>query len=405
MKLFHQLMNSYSDELILEKVKQQNSKFETWVNNQLFSDFTFYIGKAKTPFFAHKFILKTCSFFQTYESQTNATFSHMNPDSFYEVLHFIYTKRLSKKMKESLCLEIANIGRYFELSLLEKLCFAYIQENSYNFLKSEQFLKISDDTLLNLLQSQIIQDDESDIFDSIVNWARNNKPSLELMENILKNLRLTLIPLEKLEILEENNWISEDTLLEILKRIYIKDIEESRGSKRFVYTSDFDDKGILHYIGTKEGKDVWQNPMQLGLVTVTSFGQNNLYGNLFDLVSKNQANLWLGTSKDSAFQIDFGEYRVKLTDYTLRSFTQNCCYLRGWNIEGSNDGISWSIIQKHDEMTNFSFTVPNQTKTFQILETQKIFYKHIRIHNIKQNSSNWNFGCANFECYGYLKKK
>jgi hypothetical protein len=39
-------------------------------------------------------------------------------------------------------------------------------------------------------------------------------------------------------------------------------------SKRFEYQSDFDENGLLYYIGTNGGKEEWKNPIVTGKIKI-----------------------------------------------------------------------------------------------------------------------------------------
>jgi hypothetical protein len=39
-------------------------------------------------------------------------------------------------------------------------------------------------------------------------------------------------------------------------------------AKRFEYQSDFDENGLLYYIGTNGGKEEWKNPVATGKVKI-----------------------------------------------------------------------------------------------------------------------------------------
>lgn len=381
--------------------------FAKWVNNKTYSDFVFYIGPKGTKFYAHKFILSSFSFFSTLfkkENITEITYVQIDPLHFYEVLHFIYTKTTSSFLDGKMISEVHNLATTFHLDLLKKLCMSYIGENSLDFMKSESFLTMEQANLLELLQNPFLCVEEPVIVDRCIEWAKVQKNPSAAMKTLLPEIRLTLIPLDLLEKLEKLEWIDQDTLLTVLKRIYTKKFEEYRFALKFAHQSDFDTNGIFYHIGTKEKTTTWSNPMTLGLVSVSLFGNTSSYGNLADIVGRANSNTWVGSSKPTAFQIDLMSYRVKITDYTFKHFTQNCCFPRIWNLECSHDGTSWDVIQTHSEPTNASFSAPNQVVTFKVQNVPNVFYRHMRLINMGQNSSNWNFGIGALEIYGYLRR-
>jgi hypothetical protein len=389
-------------------IPKEQISFSKWINNRMYSDLQFYIGEKKVKFYCHKFILYAASpFFKSLlrsKQLSEVIYTEIDPNSFYEVLYFIYTKTLSQRLSGKNVGEVNKLAQTFELDLLKQLCMTYIGENSQQFLLSSGFLEMEMTSLIELLENPYLSVEESIIASRCTEWAEKRDNPLILMKKLLPCLRLTLLPLSHLEKLEEKGYLDQETLLSTLKKIYTKKYEDYRFALRFVHATDFDQNGILYFLGSKEKTQIWTNPATAGYVTVSVVGQTNIYGTLNDICGRANSNTWLGANKSSAFQIDFGAYRVQITDYTWKHFTQTCCYPRYWNFECSNDGITWDIIQSHTEPTNASLSQPNQTHTFNITTPSKVFYKHIRLHNVNQNSSNWNFGIGCLEFYGSVRR-
>jgi E3 ubiquitin-protein ligase HECTD1 len=68
----------------------------------------------------------------------------------------------------------------------------------------------------------------------------------------------------------------------------------------FTQTGDFDENGILYWLGTN-GKSVpdWTNPASVGLVVVSSSeGKSLPYGKLEDILSRESAALNCHTNDD-----------------------------------------------------------------------------------------------------------
>jgi len=147
----------------------------------------------------------------------------------------------------------------------------------------------------------------------------------------------------------------------------------------------------------KERKKNGKNPGKNGLVEVTtSCGLGT--GDKLDFVGRTQYNTWISGSGASTMTIDLKKKKIKIDRYTVRQFNQNCCYPRGWNLEGSTNDKKYDVIQKYTDTT---ITMADQVADYKVKKCKK-YYRFIRINHNVQNSSNWNWGLQ-MEFYGYLK--
>ena len=128
--------------------------------------------------------------------------------------------------------------------------------------------------------------------------------------------------------------------------------------KEFVYESDYDGNGIVHWVGTNYGKEKeWRNPAQRELIKVDSSGWD--FGSLEDMVG-NEARESFSENKEGAWaSIEFVDtVMVKPTKYTLLHALEDDGYcLRSWVFEGKcDDNERWTLIREHtkDESLNKS---------------------------------------------------
>ncbi|KYQ58401.1 E3 ubiquitin-protein ligase HECTD1 [Trachymyrmex zeteki] len=113
----------------------------------------------------------------------------------------------------------------------------------------------------------------------------------------------------------------------------------------FKYQHDFDENGLLYWIGTNAKTcSEWVNPGQYGLVVVTSSDGRNLpYGHLEDILSRDPSALNCHTNDDKRawFSIDLGVWIIP-SAYTLRHARgYGRSALRNWMFQASKDGITW----------------------------------------------------------------
>lgn len=188
--------------------------------------------------------------------------------------------------------------------------------------------------------------------------------------------------------------------------LYLKKLKESKsGSVLFKHQHDFDENGIIYYIGTNGKSTEWVNPAQYGLVTVTSSeGKQLPYGKLEDILSRDSVSVNCHTkdNKKSWFAIDLGMFIIP-TAYTLRHARgYGRSALRNWMFQMSKDGINWVTMLTHSD--DKSLAEPGSTCTWPIecsVEEQQGF-RHVRIHQNGRNASGQThyLSLSGFEIYG-----
>eukprot|EP01084_Bolivina_argentea_P049295 90677_1 len=188
--------------------------------------------------------------------------------------------------------------------------------------------------------------------------------------------------------------------------------ESSQVKKRIDYKPiyvDFVDKffkdGIIKAIGTNYGKSQFINPVISGEIAINSnfnpfSGKiNNITGRINDNID----NYFIATctsGKNCWFSVNFGGCKIKPVSYSLKHDKYNDYYMRDWNLEGSNDGINWTILKQHKNDT----TINEANKIFgwkidECDQTYKIFRVNMTGRNAK---GEWWLHCAGFEICGHL---
>ncbi len=105
--------------------------------------------------------------------------------------------------------------------------------------------------------------------------------------------------------------------------------------------------GLLHFLGTNYGSELWRNPAGACRVTVLSNGLS--YGSLDFLVAMPSAdvNHYVRTinSADSYLGVDLGQGKgLRLEGYGLRARMATSHYLMSWDVEASADGLAWQVL-------------------------------------------------------------
>jgi hypothetical protein len=112
---------------------------------------------------------------------------------------------------------------------------------------------------------------------------------------------------------------------------------------------------------------------------------------------------WCGCSDSISehwFCFEFKENQILPLTYLIRD--HNCRFLKGWKVEGSNDGNHWELIDEKRDQT--CFTQKYQENTFSI--QSQSFFSFIKVTQIQPNGENSKcFNLTFFELSGFLLQK
>jgi hypothetical protein len=142
--------------------------------------------------------------------------------------------------------------------------------------------------------------------------------------------------------------------------------------------------GIISYLTRKHGCHVLDG--NIISITASGIASPQLYplrnvatvGNQTRFLTTNTANSWIC--------YDFNDMRVNLTHYSIRTRCDtNGTHLRCWRLEGSNDGLSWIELDRHENDTRLNSQ--GAIATLSIPEGNRGQYRMIRIQQTGQNSS------------------
>jgi E3 ubiquitin-protein ligase HECTD1 len=116
----------------------------------------------------------------------------------------------------------------------------------------------------------------------------------------------------------------------------------------FKYTTDYDNQGIVYWLGTKRGTSEWINPHQLESVAITAYP--GLYEGSLDMFVSNQTTTRSYTHDDQNAHVVFdfrpSKVQIRPSAYTL-GYASCSTYPRNWILQGSNDGSTWTTIKTH----------------------------------------------------------
>ncbi|XP_043929755.1 E3 ubiquitin-protein ligase HECTD1 isoform X1 [Protopterus annectens] len=187
--------------------------------------------------------------------------------------------------------------------------------------------------------------------------------------------------------------------------VFVKKLREGQ-SFTFRHQHDFDENGIIYWIGTNAKTAYeWVNPAAYGLVVVTSSeGRNLPYGRLEDILSRDSSALNCHTNddKNAWFAIDLGLWIIP-SAYTLRHARgYGRSALRNWVFQVSKDGQNWTTLYTHAD--DSSLNEPGSTATWPLdpPKDEKQGWRHIRIKQMGKNASGQThyLSLSGFELYG-----
>lgn len=185
--------------------------------------------------------------------------------------------------------------------------------------------------------------------------------------------------------------------------LFLKKLKETKVT--FKHQSDFDENGLIYFIGSNGKSTEWVNPAQYGLVTVTSSeGKQLPYGKLEDILSRDAVSVNCHTrdNKKSWFAIDLGVF-MQPTAYTLRHARgYGRSALRNWMLQVSKDAVNWVTLITHADDKNLTEPGSTSTWTLDCRGDDSTGFRHVRIQQNGRNASGQThyLSLSGFEIYG-----
>jgi len=180
----------------------------------------------------------------------------------------------------------------------------------------------------------------------------------------------------------------------------------------FIYTSDFDKKGVIYSFGTGfNSSNNFVNPASEDNCRIRVARSSDDKGHAMDMldVDKSKMNQLIHCcTKDiphSWWQVDFGEeHALFVTHYTLRHGSdKKMSMIRNWNLEGSHDGTEWKILRKHEKDRSMGTRTSSPFTCTWTVEKRVQAMRYFRIHQTGKNSAGNNaLFLSGFELYGVL---
>ena len=179
---------------------------------------------------------------------------------------------------------------------------------------------------------------------------------------------------------------------------------QNLNSDTFDYVRDFDNNGLVNFLATKCNTQQWQNPAQLGFISIRSSGLMHDSHPAHCVVGRQSVRCVTKPLKHAWIIIDFNDYAIKPTRYTLRHYASwDTEALRNWRLEGSLDGENWTVIREHHNDESLRFK--GQSYTW-LLRNINSYYSMFRLFQFDKNSNNhYYLACSGFEIYGQVLRQ
>ena len=142
-------------------------------------------------------------------------------------------------------------------------------------------------------------------------------------------------------------------------------------------------QGIFNYLTEETNGNIIDNGTINAIVSSCNNNNNNIKKVLQDpgwFISNNSPN--------QTITFDFKDRKIKLESYTIKS--ANSCFMKTWDVVGSNDNLSWQNIDKQIE--NNSLNGDSKYDTFQVNGIKQPF-RYIKIIHSGPNHG----GCNKFK--------
>lgn len=181
-----------------------------------------------------------------------------------------------------------------------------------------------------------------------------------------------------------------------------------RSLKSFFYVSDFDTNGLLHWLGTNEGRAAtYKNPAITGKVlTQTSHAMFEPKMLMENIVGRSDVSTFWGGSVPQWFSLDLGRYEIFATHYTIKhGYHLANSYLQNFQFQGSKDDVNWVTL--HEQVAP-CFHRQFDTTTFRISDGKE-YFRYFRVvqngfYAMGSGQAGAPFMClSGFELYGEMR--
>ncbi|EAY08444.1 F5/8 type C domain containing protein [Trichomonas vaginalis G3] len=147
---------------------------------------------------------------------------------------------------------------------------------------------------------------------------------------------------------------------------------------------DDDFKGIFSHIFNLTGG---KNPSDLNLISIIP--SDTINSNVAHIIESNFRSHWFSFRENPWVTIDFKEVSVKLSGYTLKTYSggENYGHMRSWDLEVSNDNTNW--INIHSVRDSNDLNADSVHKYYDV--TSDDYFRFVRLKMFGRNGAGSDF--------------
>lgn len=276
--------------------------------------------------------------------------------------------------------------------------FQYIDEAKYLALHFDDFSVESLQSLdIDVLNTVLIQDslsifNEDSLLEKIISLGEKYYP---LLDNVQIEYLTSSSILKLLSYLDIDN-ISSQIWMSIINRLQLPvhpPPNPVRHNNTFVLDKEYPFDGVFALLMSKYGGNIHDK----GIIDITASSDPDK--NVSFVSDSDWESYWFSDNVPNSWvQFDFKDKLIIVTDYTIQSDGSDGNHLLHWELEGSNDGKNWEVIDKRDT---------NDLNSFYKVKSYSCFlekpFRMLRLRQTGKNSSNQDYMLlASIEFFGEL---
>lgn len=287
----------------------------------------------------------------------------------------------------------------------------FIATHFYEMYKNNQteLLRLPEELIHKILtDTDLFLESEDQLFDFVTQLYFNNKEYASMIEYVqLQNVSVSylkrFLEIFNFEDMTKGSWNSfiNRLLLDPCTKYTIPKTKRYHNLIKIEYQFNNNFKGILNYIRSKTPNSIFK---EIKITSSSLYNNDESYSPQNVIQYENPAVEFCTKSiKDSWICFDFINHLISPTHYKIRScpFNKNSDHPKSWNIEGSNDGIKWELLDSQNN--NSSLNGINLVSSFEIKNPESKKYRFLRMKQLeswRNNADYFNINCIEF--YGEL---
>lgn len=308
-------------------------------------------------------------------------------------IHFLLGQNEEERQKTDF--QISNLKEALSLLRTEfhDKSIEYISSHFSEFSESYEFSSLDDEIVIEIIDSFFLTKDEKKfdemkkIFENLTKKEKDNR----IIMHFLLSIEHEEYDIEMIEYITSHlsDEVVQNDITKIIEKFKRQLLSQPIKKKKNVIKCQFEGNelsGIFSCLKKKFGDGI----VESGTIKLTDFLGTGVLSNLIKNDNSEYHSQGAGVTEpsDGWFEIDFGERKINLESYTLRSCSKGqYSYPKSWRIVGSNDRTRWDVL---DHQTDNGSLHGNYLQKRFVCEdnNNNEYYQYIRF--IQEDS--WNSG-------------